>query len=173
MSNDSMMGRFQVGSQWFRRGGLRDEEFDRVDPFMRDTLIENKRQGLLLAVRARWIALAIVAGLLPFLNFRWEVLYYEVALIAFALIGWAQLRVGRVALSPKELRLIFLDLALLTLLMVIPNPFRNAVWPTAFQYQLGEFSYFYIFLAAGTLAYSWRTVFVFGAWTTLLWLAAR
>ena len=167
MSNDPMFGRFGKDSRKFLRGGLRDEEFALVDPYVREALIENKRQGLLLAVRARWIALAIIAVLLPFLNFRWEVLYYEGAVLIFALIGWVQLRAGRVALSRQELRLIFLDLALLTFLMVIPNPFRDESWPTAFQYELGEFAYFYVFLAAGTLAYSWRTMAAFGALTTL------
>jgi adenylate cyclase len=161
-----MMGRFG------ERPRLSDEEFAKVDPFLRAALSENKRQGLLLAVRARWIALAIVAILIPFLNFRWETLYYEAALIVFALIGWAQLRAGKVVQSRQELFLIFLDLALLTFLMVFPNPFRGEIWPTAFQYELGEFSYFYVFLAVGTLAYSWRTTFAFGAWTTLLWLGA-
>ena len=153
-----------------RRGGLRDEDLAQADPFVREALSENKRQGLLLAVRARWAALAVIAVLLPFLNFRLEVLYYEITLIAFALIGWAQLRAGRVVQSRRELLLIFLDLALLTFIMVFPNPLRGEFWPTALQYELGGFAYFYVFLAAGTLAYSWRTVIAFGTWTTCLWL---
>ncbi|MDP6516856.1 MAG: adenylate/guanylate cyclase domain-containing protein [Alphaproteobacteria bacterium] len=155
-----------------RRGGLREEEFARADPYVREALSENKHTGLVMAVRARWIALAVIAVLIPFLNPRWEVLYYEVALIGFALIGWAQLRTGRVALSRPELLLIFCDLALMTFLLVVPNPFRDEVWPTAFQYHLSDFSYFYVLLAAGALAYSWRTIFAFAAWTTCLWLLA-
>lgn len=171
MSIDSMIGRFRKGLPK-RRGGLSEEEFARVDPFVREALIENKQQGLLLAVRARWIALAIIAVLLPFLNFRWEILYYEAALIIFAVIGWAQLRVGRVVQSRQELLLIFLDLALLTFVAIFPNPFRSEVSPTAFQYALGEFGYFYVLLAVATLAYSWRTMFAFGIWTAGLWLVA-
>ena len=41
-----------------------------------------------------------------------------------------------------------------------------------FSSLLGEFSYFYVLLAAATLAYSWRTMFAFGTWTAGLWLAA-
>ena len=155
-----------------RRGGLSEKDFAQVDPFIQEALSENKRQGLLLAVRARWIALATIAVLLPFLNFRWEVLYYEVALIVFALIGWAQLRAGKVVQSRQELFLIFLDLALITFVIVFPNPFRDDVWPTAFQFQLGEFGYFYVMLAVGALAFSWRTMFAFGVWTAGLWLGA-
>ena len=169
MSNASTKNRLREGFP-LRRGGLRDEDFAQADPFVREALSENKRQGLLLAVRARWAALAVIAVLLPFLNFRWEVLYYEFAVIVFALIGWAQLRAGRVVQSRRELFLIFLDLALLTFIMVFPNPLRGEFWPTALQYELGGFAYFYVFLAAGTLAYSWRTVVAFGTWTTCLWL---
>ena len=79
---------------------------------------------------------------------------------------------GRVVQSRRELLLIFLDLALLTFVVVFPNPFRSEISPTAFQYELGEFSYFYVLLAAATLAYSWRTMFAFGTWTAGLWLAA-
>jgi len=40
--------------------------------------------------------LSIIAVLLFYLNFTWVLLYYEVLLAGFTLIGWAQLRVGRV-----------------------------------------------------------------------------
>ena len=150
----------------FRGGGLREEDLTRANQYMREALSANKRDGLLLAVRARWVALAIIALLIPYLNFTWEVFYYEILLVGFALIGWAQLRVGRVAQSRQELILIFCDLALLTFVIVVPNPFGDDPWPTAFQYEVGEFSYFYVLLAAATMAYSWRTVFAFGVWTT-------
>ncbi len=156
----------------FRGGGLREEDFTRANQYLREALSANKRDGLLLAVRARWVALTIIALLLPYLNFNWDVLYYEILLVGFALIGWAQLRVGRVAQSRQELFLIFCDLALLTFVMVLPNPFGNEPWPTAFQYEVGEFSYFYVLLAAAAMAYSWRTLFAFGTWTTGLWLTA-
>ncbi len=156
----------------FNRGGLREEDLARADRHVREALIENKRSGLTLAVRARWVALAITAVLLVYLNPRWEVLYYEVALGGFALIGWAQLRAGKVAQSPRELGLILADLVLFTFIAVVPNPFRSEDWPTAFQYQMAEFGYFYVLLALATLAYSWRTLVAFGTWTTALWLLA-
>ncbi len=155
-----------------RGGGLREEDFARADSHVREALIENKRSGLLLAVRARWIALAVIAVLIPFLNFRWEILYYEATLIGFATIGWAQLRAGKVAQSRRELLLMLADLALITFVMVVPNPFRSELWPTAFQYEFAEFGYFYVFLAAATLAYSWRTLVAFGIWATGMWLVA-
>ncbi len=76
---------------FFRGGGLRERDFTRTNRYMREVLSANKRDGLLLAVRARWVALTVIALLLPYLNFTWEVLYYEVLLMGFALIVWAQL----------------------------------------------------------------------------------
>ena len=80
MSSNSMLRNFRK-NPLLRRGGLSDEDLAQADPFIREALIENKRQGLLLAVRARWIALGVVAIWLPFFNFRWEVLYYEAAVV--------------------------------------------------------------------------------------------
>ncbi len=171
MSDTSMVGRFRkrVSS---RQGGMREEDFARVDRHVREALVENKRSGLLLAVRARWTALAIIAVLMPLLDPSWEVLYYEFAVILFALIGWLQLRAGRVAHSRRELLLILCDLVLFTFFMAVPNPFRGEMWPTAFQFQRAEFSYFYVLLAVGALAYSWRTLYAFGWWTLILWAVA-
>ncbi|MGI9423409.1 MAG: adenylate/guanylate cyclase domain-containing protein [Hyphomicrobiaceae bacterium] len=138
--------------------------------FAEQALVKAKREGLVLAVRARWAALAAIAIMLPLINPNWEVLYYEAALLLFALIGWAQLHVGRVGHSRLELALLFCDLALMTVVIVVPNPWSTVDWPTAMQYRFGNFSYFFVLLAAGTLAYNWRTVVAMGTWTTGLWL---
>ncbi len=81
-----------------------------------------KREGLLLAVRARWVALAVIGVVSAILFPEWEMLYYEAALGLFALIGWAQLKVGELGRSRRELFLIFCDLALMTFIIVVPNP---------------------------------------------------
>jgi adenylate cyclase len=154
------------------RRGLREEDLSQANQYIRAALIANKRDGLLLAVRARWVALAIISLLIAYLNFSWAMLYYQILLGGFAAIGWAQIKVGEVAQSRRELVLIFCDLALLTFVLVVPNPFADEPWPTAFQYHLGEFSYFYVLLASATMAYSWRTVVACGTWTTGLWVSA-
>src|SRR5262245_60190769 len=129
-----------------------------------------KREGLLLAVRARWVALAVIGIVTPIVFPEWEVLYYEVVLLLFALIGWAQLRVGQLGRSRRELLLIFCDLALMTFILVVPNPWRAVDWPVATQFHLGNFIYFFVLMAGATLAYSWRTMFAYGAWTTGLYI---
>ena len=137
-----------------------------------EAALENaKREGLWLAVRARWIALAVIAVMLPVLNPYIEMVYYEVATALFALIGWAQLRVGKTGRSSAELSLMFCDLALMTLLTVLPNPLSAVDWPVAMQYRFDNFIYFFILIAGAILAYSWRTAIAMGVWTAVLWLS--
>jgi len=147
----------------------RTEAQQDTQKFAEAAIAESKRQGLLLAVRARWVALAVIAVSLPIINQNWDVIYYIVMLGLFALIGWAQLKVGTVGRSKPELLLIFCDLALITLLTVIPNPLSDANWPIGIQFRFGTFIYFFVFLATATLAYSWRTVVAMGFWTSAVW----
>jgi adenylate cyclase len=137
--------------------------------FAEAAIADSKREGLLLAVRARWVALAVIAVSLPIINPNWDVIYYIVMLGLFALIGWAQLKVGKVGRSQPELLLILCDLALITLLTVIPNPLSAENWPIGIQFRFGTFIYFFVFLATATLAYSWRTVVAMGFWTAAVW----
>ncbi|SFJ33321.1 adenylate/guanylate cyclase domain-containing protein [Bradyrhizobium sp. Gha] len=138
--------------------------------FAKAALEAGKKEGLQLAVRARYIALAVIACLLMAINPAWEQLYYVALLGVFALIGWAQVRVGRVGVSRAELALLFCDLALLTVVIVVPNPFGTTHWPVAMQYHFGNFIYFFVLLSGATLAYSWRTVIAVGTWTSALWV---
>ena len=137
--------------------------------FAEAALADSKREGLLLAVRARWVALAVTAVTLPIINPNWEVIYYVLMLGLFALIGWAQLKVGKAGRSWPELFLMFCDLALLTFLSVVPNPWSTVELADGMQYRFDSFIYFFVFLATATLAYSWRTVVAMGFWTSALW----
>ena len=138
--------------------------------FAEAALADSKREGLLLAVRARWAALAVTALTLPIINPNWDVTYYVLMLGLFALIGWAQLKVGgKAQRSWPELILILCDLLLMTFLTVVPNPWSTSDWPLAMQYRFDSFIYFFVFLSTATMAYSWRTVVAMGFWTSALW----
>jgi adenylate cyclase len=155
--------------------------FEPYDPSLTDpaqanrhtltALERHKREGLDLAVRARWIALAVVAVLLPFLNPSWEMLYYEVLLGVVAWIGWLQTKVGRVGWSRAELMVLQLDVLVMVAVLTFPNPFSTDDWPTAMVYRFDNFSYMYIILALATLSCSWRTIIAIGNWTAVLWFA--
>ena len=132
-------------------------------------LERHKFQGLELAVKARWITMALIAVFLVYRNPHWEVLYYHLILALLALNGWFMRRVGRVGQSRAEMALILVDLAIMTAGMVVPNPLARSDLPLAMQFRLDNFQYFFVILAAGTLAYSWRTVIAIGFWTSALW----
>ncbi|MCP4074389.1 MAG: adenylate/guanylate cyclase domain-containing protein [Hyphomicrobiales bacterium] len=153
-----------------RESRLREQEAAATNPHMMKALSENKRQGQVLAIKARWVSLAVIAVLIPFISPSWGALYYEALLLAFAILGWAQLKAAQVGQSRTELFLIFLDLALLTIIGVLPNPLFDQVWPNAMQYRFENFLYFFVILAGATLAYSWRTIFAVGTWTFILWI---
>lgn len=135
-------------------------------------LEQHKREGVELAVRSRWVALSVIAVLLPILNPDWGMLYYHVLLLGLAGVGWLQRRFARVGQSRTELLILALDLALMTFTLVFPNPFLQGEWPTAMVYQFENFIYFFVILASGTLAYSWRTILAMGNWTMAMWMLA-
>jgi adenylate cyclase len=155
-----------------RNARLEQEERARNNAHLRHALEAEKQRGQRVAVRVRSIALIVIAILLPFMNPHWDVLYYEAIIAIFLFLGWAHLRFAKVGQSRAELALIFLDLVLLTVTLLVPNPFIAEVWPTAAQYRFEGFIYFFLFLAGSTLAYSWRTVLTVGIWGSTIWLAA-
>jgi len=153
-----------------RQARLHEEKLASGNKHLQDALVQNKIEGHKLAVYARWIALAVIAILIPFLNFSPSVIYYEVILLGFAFLGWAQLKVARVGQNQRELVLIFADLALMTFVILVPNPFYDLGWPIALQYRFDNFLYFFVLLAGATLAYSWRTIIAISTWTAALWI---
>jgi adenylate cyclase len=177
-SSEERKGGISVGTilfgAWSRPWSTRlaEERLAERNPHLARALEVEKMEGQRIATRARTVALAVVALLLIFVNPRIEVLYYEAILVLFALIGIAQLRAARVGQSRVELALIFADILLLTLTLTVRNPMASQAWPTAFQFRFEGFTYFFIFLAGATLAYSWRTVQTIGLWTAIIWLAA-
>lgn len=138
--------------------------------FAQAALERHKREGMKLAVKARWIALAVIGVMLPFLNPHISVLYYEGLLACLAGVGYLQYRVGRVGRSHVEFIVLLLDLALLALMLLVPNPFYDEGLPTAVYLRFDNFDYFFVVLAAGTLSYSWRTIIAMGNFTALFWL---
>ncbi|WP_170345573.1 adenylate/guanylate cyclase domain-containing protein [Ruegeria atlantica] len=145
------------------------DTFDLDNKYTEAALERHKREGLELAVRARWVAMALTGALLIFLNPQWDVLWYHFILLLICANGWLIRSAGRVGQSRVELLLIFVDLLIMTLGMIVPNPFSDDVRPLAMQYRFDNFQYFFVILAAGTLAYSWRTVIAIGSWTAMMW----
>lgn len=168
MTNSFQMPQF-TSSDLPDRVSIEEAERNR---FTQTALANHKREGLELAVRARWIALSIVAVILPILNPDWEMAYYIVLLAISAAIGELQRRVGRVGRSGAELAVMGLDLAVMVFALTFPNPFADEMWPSAMNYRFENFGYLFVVLALGTLNYSWRTILALGNWTVGLWMSA-
>ena len=74
---------------------LREEET--VDSRFAEAALErHKREGMELAIRARTIAMTVLALAMPFINPNWDVIWYIFLLGVFVLIGRAQVRVAEV-----------------------------------------------------------------------------
>jgi len=164
------MAELSMSASRQRAPGIFQEEDLESNRFLDEALAENKREGLRLAIKARFVALSIVAVFLVYLVQDFSVLYYEALIFGFMLNGWVQMKVGRVGKSQLELFLMFIDLALMTVVLVVPNPLHTEEWTYAMQYKYGNFPYFYILLAGATLAYSWRTLFAVAVWTSAMWM---
>ncbi|WP_108861210.1 adenylate/guanylate cyclase domain-containing protein [Ruegeria sp. Alg231-54] len=159
-ASETRFGRFFV---------TQPDKYDLDNKYTEAALERHKREGLELAVRARWVAMGFTGILLIYLNPHWDVLWYHFILLLICANGWLIRRAGSVGQSRVELLLIFVDLLIMTLGMIVPNPFSDDVRPLAMQYRFDNFQYFFIILAAGTLAYSWRTVVAIGTWTATMW----
>ena len=150
----------------------REEEEARQNPFLARALEREKYEGHRLAVFARTVALLIIAAIIPMINPQLNALFYIIAVFLFIALGWLQLQAARVGQSRRELLLILADFLLLTLVFLVPNPFREEALPTAFNYRFDNFIYFFVFVALSTLAYSWRTVWSIGFWIATTWIIA-
>ncbi|MCP4206665.1 MAG: adenylate/guanylate cyclase domain-containing protein [Shimia sp.] len=149
-----------------------ESSVERTDSYTEAVLERHKREGLDLAVKARWVAMSIIAVFLLFTVHWPEVFYYVFILFLLCVNGWLIRRAGRVGRSKLELFLIFVDLLLMVVGIIGPNPIGLDDWPQAMQYRFGNFQYLFLILAMGTLAYSWRTVIAIGTWTAGMWAAA-
>ncbi len=133
------------------------------------SLARHKQEGTRLAVRSRWIALFLIAVLLPFLNPQIEVIYYQSLLALLALTAYFQLQASRTSRSGLSVLLLFIDVLLMTLALILPNPFDDSTWPTAMTFRFDSFLYFFVLLSSATLMYSWRTIAAVGLITGGVW----
>lgn len=154
-----------------RESRVSEQQIAEENPHLRRAMRLEKHVGQRIAVRARTVAILISAVVIAIVNPRPEVLYYHAFMALFIALGWLQLRFARVGQSRAELALIQLDLVLLAVVLLVPNPFLSEDWPTAVQFRFEGFVFYFLFLSAATLAYSWRTVIAMGTWTALVWTA--
>lgn len=134
-------------------------------------LNHHKRTGVVLTFRARTAALVAIALFLPFVAPWPNVLWAELFVGIFIILGILQRRAGKVGRSRYELFLVLCDYLLLTALVVLPNPLAPLPPPAPVAYRYGIFVYFFIFLAAATISMNWKTIITISAAAPLIWLA--
>jgi len=135
-------------------------------------LARHRQEGMALAFRARWVALLVFAIMLPLLASLSTALYFEGLILLLAIVGWLQQRAARAGRRTLGLLLIFADILIVTVALVAPHPFQPLDWPVPMHFRHEAFLFFFVFLAFGTLAYSWPTVLGIGVLTGITWLVA-
>jgi len=131
---------------------------DRLSDAFSTEALAAERQSL----RIRIVALVLI-GLVILVVTPWPFsLYYHALLPLFALTGYLNYRLRQrhwPALWPSYL-MVTLDVMLLTLVLLVPNPAIPAEmnWPIQIQLRFGNFMYFYVFLIALAFTYSPRLV---------------
>lgn len=140
---------------------------------LRKAIWEDKREGLRIALRARLFALVAVALLLPVVASWPAVLFPELFTLAFAMVGFAQQRFANVESPWIEWFLagcVIADALLLTLIVVVTNPFEPLQPPLQVHFHYGTFIYFFIFLGGATISLGWRTLLCMALIVPLIWL---
>jgi adenylate cyclase len=125
----------------------------RRDARLRRAFARERQAGLRLATMVRVISFALVALWLAVTVREFAVLYYVALCILFIALGAAQLAARPDLLWPKYVFAV-VDAALLTIALVVPNPFWDTVPPPAMTLRGESFLYFFLFLAHTVLSLS-------------------
>ncbi len=142
----------------------------RVDRTIEDEAIAALRHGSW----ARALALVALGGWLIYIIPFPQAYYYLGILLLFILIGFAHQFAVEANPSRNWAGYLFitLDVFLLTFTLLYPNPLEAAPWPPQVALRLGNFAYFYVFLAGTLLTYSPRQVIWAGLTIAAVWTAA-
>jgi adenylate cyclase len=143
---------------------------DRRDP-LRAAFAAESEVGLRLAARVRCVAAPIIAFWVSFENPWPEILFQYTFILAFTAIGLAPLwlrRRGRDA-PWHDYLFPFLDMALLTLLLLLPNPLEADPPPPQMALSFRNEIYFFLFLASSVFSYAPRVVLWSGISAALCW----
>jgi adenylate cyclase len=138
---------------------------------VRGAFEDEEIRGLRLAMKVRFIALAVIAVWLMIQNFNVATLFYLAFLPLFGVIGAAPLALRRAGANQPWVRYAFplLDVALMTFMLFTPNPWEVHWLPVGMKLRFGTEIYYYVLLAAAMLTYSPRVVLATGLAAALGW----
>jgi len=117
---------------------------------------EELRHSVRLWLRVRIAAVAVIVVWLPFVAGLQGVWYWWLLLAGFIVLGYVPFRVVRRDGPLRNISLLvaFLDMALLTVIILVPNPLQDGTIPNAVFLRFGGEHGYYLFIAAAVLSYS-------------------
>jgi hypothetical protein len=142
------------GVRYFRRSGFAMAEA--AKPIL-SALAAEERAGIRLATFTRLGALAIIGLWITTRAVGQARTYYLAIILIFALIGLGQLLLSRWqgrGARVAAYALTLLDMVVLTVALVVPNPIVPEGWSTAMQLRLGNFDFFYVLIGLAVLGFS-------------------
>jgi adenylate cyclase len=139
---------------------------------LKSILASTEKEGARLQFWARTGALLAIA-LVIIIVFKWDaqMLYVLSALTIFILTGLLSYRLALAGRRKMPIGLILgvIDIALLTYLMIAPNPFAEFDMPAAMALREGGFKYLLIFICLGALSLSVRYAVYLGVAAAISW----
>jgi adenylate cyclase len=138
---------------------------------VRNTFAEEERNGQRLALKGRLITLVPIAILLLFVTPIPDVFYFHALIAVFAVIGLAGFYWQHQPGYRPWHQHVFAagDFALLTIILVIPNPIATLEYPPQLTYHLNNSIYLYVVLLGLAFSYRPTTVIIGGIAGAVCW----
>ena len=141
-------------------------------------LAREERAGSAHGMRARFVAVALIAAWLLYNVPQWRTLYYLALMSGFVANGALAWWLAGRSRHPQLVYAFFLtlDCALLAWILLVPNPFLETGWPEQMIWRFPNYVYPFVLLAAVAFSYSplvvlWAGIAMSAAWSAgMLWL---
>ncbi len=138
-----------------------------------------ERAGTIHGMRARLVAVLLIAAWLLYSVPHWRTLYYLGLMSGFVLTSLLAWWLAGRSRNPPVIYAFFLtlDCALLAWILIVPNPFLDSIWPEQMVWRLPNYVYPFTLLAVVAFSYSpavvlWAGIAMSAAWTAgIVWLA--
>ncbi len=148
------------------------------DPSLRQAVSRAERNGIAFSFQVRVVVLLLVALWLALTVPMPRVLYWHGMILLFLLSGLIPYRLRfRESWRRWLAGFTLIDAALLTTILILPNPFYDTGWPIQTQLRFHNQLYLFVFLAGALLSYSpgmvlWTGVCIAATWSVGTWLIA-
>lgn len=150
----------------------------RPDPHLAHAVVRAERNGIAFSFQIRAIVLLLVATWLALTVPMPRVFYWHGMILLFLLSGLVPYRMRyRTGWRWWLAAFTLIDAALLTTILILPNPFFETGWPIQTQLRFHNQLYLFVYLAGALLSYSpamvlWTGLCIAATWSVGTWLIA-